>query len=248
MHSVSSVPEPSFEKLKYAEHLKELRKRTIYILATVLGMFFVLLPFAQHSYRLLADPLIQLLPMQSSMIATDVIGTFLAPFKLNLYIAFLITIPITLYHVWKFITPALYQHEKKLGLTLVIGSSSLFFIGIAFSYFVILPLALKFFVYASPDGVLPMTDISSYLSFCLKMFLAFGFAFQIPVFTYVLILTGILKIEVLEKYRRHIIVFFFFIAMFITPPDILSMLSLAVPMYLLFELGLQLAKLNQKKK
>lgn len=234
-------------KMKYSEHLKELRTRTIYIIGNVLAVFFCLLPFSHQSYAWLAAPLVKLLPAQSSMIATDVVSTFLAPFKLNLYIAFLLTIPITLYHVWKFIAPALYKNEKKIGLGLVFSSAGLFFCGILFSYFAILPLALKFFVYASPDNVLPMTDINSYLSFCLKLFLAFGFAFQIPVLTYVLILIGILKIETLEQHRRHIIVFFFFVSMFITPPDILSMLSLAVPMCVLFEAGLQLSKLKIKK-
>ncbi|MGE8562583.1 MAG: twin-arginine translocase subunit TatC [Acinetobacter bohemicus] len=234
-------------KMKYSEHLKELRTRTIYIVGSVLAVFFCLLPFSHQSYAWLATPLVKLLPAQSSMIATDVVSTFLAPFKLNLYIAFLLTIPITLYHIWKFIAPALYQNEKRIGLGLVFGSAGLFFCGILFSYFAILPLALKFFVYASPENVLPMTDINSYLSFCLKLFLAFGFAFQIPILTYVLIFIGILEIETLEQYRRHIIVFFFFVSMFITPPDILSMLSLAVPMCILFEVGLQLSKLKIKK-
>lgn len=246
MNDPTLVNVPELSHMKYSEHLRELRKRTIYIISSLLLVFLCLLPFAHQSYAWLADPLVKLLPTNSSMIATDVVSTFLAPFKLNLYIAFLITIPITIYNIWKFIEPALYNNEKRLGLTLVFSSSILFFSGIIFSYFIILPIALKFFVYASPENVLPMTDINSYLSFCLKVFLAFGFTFQIPVVTYILILTGILSIKTLEQYRKQIIVLFFFIAMFITPPDILSMLALAIPMCILFEIGLQLSKLNLK--
>lgn len=234
--------------MKYSEHLKELRKRLLHIIGALLLVFFALLPFAKHSYDLLSYPLVSLLPANTSMIATDVMSTFLAPFKLNLYIAFLIIIPFTLYQVWNFIAPALYQKEKKLGVILLILSTGLFFLGITFSYTVILPLALKFFILASPDNVLPMTDIASYLGFCLKLFLAFGLAFQIPVLTYLLILTGILSITQLEQHRRHIIVFFFFIAMFITPPDAISMLALAVPMWLLFEMGLWFTKFSIKVK
>jgi len=177
------------ESMKYSEHLKELRKRAIYIISGIFVVFLSLLPFAHKSYTILSEPLVKILPKNSSMIATDVMSTFLAPFKLNLYLAVLMTIPFTIYHLWKFIEPALYNVEKKLGLLLILSSSILFFLGILFSYSVILPLALKFFIYASPENVLPMTDINSYLSFCLKVFLAFGFAFQIPVITFILILT-----------------------------------------------------------
>lgn len=181
------------------------------------------------------------------MIATDVMSTFLAPFKLNIYFAILLAIPFILYQFWRFIAPALYQSERKFGMALVLSSIGLFYLGILFAYYLILPLALNFFVLASPDNVLPMTDINSYLDFCLKLFLAFGIAFQIPVLTYILIFIGILSIQQLEHYRKHIIVLFFFIAMFITPPDIFSMLALAVPMWLLFELGLWITKMTSPK-
>ncbi|GAA5005142.1 twin-arginine translocase subunit TatC [Acinetobacter puyangensis] len=238
--------QPALPAMKYSEHLKELRKRLIYIIAALLLVFFVLLPFAKHSYDILSQPLVKLLPTNTSMIATDVMSTFITPFKLNLYLAFLITIPFTLYQIWHFIAPALYQTEKKLGLAILALSTLLFFSGIIFSYSLILPLALKFFILASPENVLPMTDINSYLNFCVKLFLAFGLAFQIPILTYLLILTGILSIQQLEQHRKHIIVFFFFIAMFITPPDVFSMLALAVPMWLLFETGLFITKLSIK--
>lgn len=238
----------SLAEMKYTEHLKELRKRLIYIFSALLLVFLILLPFAKHSYDILSQPLVKLLPANTSMIAIDVMSTFVTPFKLNLYLAFLITIPFTLYQIWHFIAPALYQTEKKLGLTILTLSTALFFLGMFFSYTFILPLALKFFILASPENVLPMTDISSYLGFCIKLFLAFGLAFQIPILTYLLILTGILSTQQLEQHRKHIIVFFFFIAMFITPPDIFSMLALAIPMWLLFEIGLFFTKLSIKTK
>ncbi|MFW1734904.1 twin-arginine translocase subunit TatC [Acinetobacter sp. ULE_I001] len=234
-------------EMKYSEHLIELRKRLIYSIATVLTIFLLLLPLAQHNYHFLAQPLISRLPKNSTMIATDVMSTFLAPFKLNIYFAILLAIPFILYQFWRFIAPALYQSERKFGMALVLSSICLFYLGILFAYYLILPLALNFFVLASPDNVLPMTDINSYLDFCLKLFLAFGIAFQIPVLTYILIFIGILSIQQLEHYRKHIIVLFFFIAMFITPPDIFSMLALAVPMWLLFELGLWITKMTSPK-
>lgn len=234
-------------EMKYSEHLKELRKRLIYSIGAVLTVFLLLLPLAQQNYHFLAQPLISLLPSNSSMIATDVMSTFLAPFKLNIYFAILLVIPFILYQFWRFIAPALYQKERTFGLALAVSSIVLFYLGILFAYALILPLALKFFVLASPDNVLPMTDINSYLDFCLKLFLVFGLAFQIPVLTYILIFIGLLSIQQLEEHRKHIIVFFFFIAMFITPPDIFSMLALAIPMWLLFELGLWITKLTAAK-
>ncbi|MDS7926784.1 twin-arginine translocase subunit TatC [Acinetobacter sp. V115_6] len=237
----------SLTEMKYSEHLKELRKRLIYSIGAVLAIFLLLLPLAQKNYHFLAHPLISLLPSNSTMIATDVMSTFLAPFKLNIYFAILLSIPFILYQFWQFVAPALYQKEKRFGIALVISSNLLFYLGVVFAYTLILPLALKFFVLASPDNVLPMTDINSYLDFCLKLFLAFGLAFQIPVLTYILIFIGLISIQQLEAHRKHIIVFFFFIAMFITPPDVFSMLALAVPMWLLFELGLWVTKFTTQK-
>lgn len=233
-------------EMNFTEHLKELRKRLVLSFAAILAVFLGLLPFAKQNYVMLSHPLTSILPKNASMIATDVMSTFIAPFKLNIYLATLICIPFILYQFWQFIAPALYANEKKFSLLLTISSIALFYLGLAFAYFVILPLSLKFFILASPEQVLPMTDIHLYLDFCLKLFLAFGIAFQIPVLTYILILVGILSIEQLEKHRKLIIVFFFFVAMLITPPDALSMLALAVPMWLLFELGLVITKLSLK--
>ena len=242
------IASETLTEMKYSEHLKELRKRLIYSIGAVLAIFLLLLPLAQKNYHFLAQPLISLLPVNSTMIATDVMSTFLAPFKLNIYLAILVSIPFILYQFWRFLAPALYQNEKKFGIALALSSIFLFYLGLLFAYGLILPLALKFFVLASPENVLPMTDMNSYLDFCLKLFLAFGLAFQIPVLTYILIFIGILSIQQLEEHRKHIIVFFFFIAMFITPPDVFSMLALAVPMWLLFELGLWITKLTTIKK
>ncbi|SPL70959.1 twin-arginine translocase subunit TatC [Acinetobacter stercoris] len=241
-----SLLDHDLNEMKYTEHLKELRKRLLLSISVIFTTFLLLLPLAKHNYHILAAPLLSILPKNSTMIATDVMSTFIAPFKLNIYLAVLISIPFILYQFWRFIAPALYQHEKKLGIILTVSSSSLFYLGLAFSYFIILPLALNFFILTSPEQVLPMTDIHSYLDFCLKLFLAFGIAFQIPVVTYILILVGLLSIQQLEKHRKLIIVFFFFIAMLITPPDALSMLALAIPMWLLFELGLVITKITLK--
>ncbi|WP_151726405.1 twin-arginine translocase subunit TatC [Acinetobacter ursingii] len=242
------IASETLKEMKYSEHLKELRKRLIYSIGAVLAIFLLLLPLAQKNYHFLAQPLISLLPSNSTMIATDVMSTFLAPFKLNIYLAILVSIPFILYQFWQFVAPALYQNERRFGVALAISSIFLFYLGLLFAYGLILPLALKFFVLASPENVLPMTDINSYLDFCLKLFLAFGLAFQIPLLTYILIFIEMLSIQELEEHRKHIIVFFFFIAMFITPPDVFSMLALAVPMWLLFELGLWITKLTTIKK
>ncbi|MBJ9953095.1 MULTISPECIES: twin-arginine translocase subunit TatC [unclassified Acinetobacter] len=237
----------SLNEMKYTAHLKALRKCLIYAVSAVIAVFLLLLPWAQQSYKLLAQPLTSLLPLHSTMIATDVMSTFLAPFKLNIYLAIFLTIPFIFYQFWQFIAPALYQNERKMGFALIALSTVLFYLGVIFAYVFILPLALKFFILASPENVLPMTDIHSYLNFCIKLFLAFGCAFQIPIITYILIFIGLLSIQQLEHHRKHIIVFFFFISMFITPPDIFSMLALALPMWLLFELGLWVTKLTHHR-
>ena len=178
---------------------------------------------------------------------TDVTATFMAPFKLNFYVAFIIAMPFILYQIWQFLAPALYKTEKKIALPILFSSIVLFYAGIAFAYFITLPAVLTFLMQASPDSVAPMTDINSYLSFCLKLFLVFGITFEIPVATVMLILAHIVTIESLVTKRRYIIVGCFFIAMFVTPPDALSMLMLAVPMWLLFELGILLGRILLKK-
>lgn len=242
----SNQDQTTFEDMPLHKHLIVLRKYLIRIVAALLGLFLCLLPFANQTYQLLSQPLRAQLPSTSSMIATDVTATFLAPFKLNLFVALMITMPFILYQIWLFVKPALHQHEKSLTFPLMAGSISLFYTGIAFAYFIVLPSILHFFISVSPESVAPMTDINSYLTFCLKLFLVFGLTFEIPVITLLLIITGIVPTESLVKKRRFIIVGCFFIAMFATPPDAISMIMLAVPMWLLFEAGLFIGKTLEK--
>ena len=182
------------------------------------------------------------------MIATDVTATFMAPFKLNFFIALMLAMPFIIYQIWAFIKPALYEKEKSLAFPLLLSSICLFYSGIAFAYFIALPSILHFFISVSPDTVAPMTDINSYLSFCLKLFLVFGVTFEIPIIPLVLILIGLVSTQTLVEKRRFIIVGCFFIAMFVTPPDAISMIMLAIPMWMLFELGLVFGKMIEKRK
>ena len=234
------------EEMPITRHLVILRKHLFKIVGVLLGLFLCLLPFATQTYQLLSEPLRAQLPESSTMIATDVTATFMAPFKLNFFIALLIAMPFILYQLWVFIRPALYAKEKSLALPLFISSIVLFYAGIAFAYLIALPSILHFFISVSPETVAPMTDINSYLAFCLKLFLVFGFTFEIPIITLLLILIGIVSTQTLVEKRRFIEVGCFFVAMFVTPPDALSMIMLAVPMWLLFELGLAAGKWIEK--
>ncbi|WP_216935253.1 MULTISPECIES: twin-arginine translocase subunit TatC [unclassified Acinetobacter] len=238
----------NLEQMPITQHLVVLRKHLFKVVAVLIGLFFFLLPFANQTYQLLSEPLRAQLPASSTMIATDVTATFMAPFKLNFFVALMIAMPFILYQLWTFIKPALYAKEKSLALPLLIGSIGLFYTGISFAYFVALPSILHFFISVSPETVAPMTDINSYLSFCLKLFLVFGFTFEIPIITLILILIGAVSTQTLVEKRRFIIVGCFFVAMFVTPPDALSMIMLAVPMWLLFELGLLAGKLLEKRR
>ncbi|MDN5692179.1 MAG: twin-arginine translocase subunit TatC, partial [Acinetobacter sp.] len=211
-------------------------------------LFFCLLPFANRTYSMLSEPLRAQLPASSTMIATDVTATFMAPFKLNFFIALMLAMPFIIYQIWAFIKPALYEKEKSLAFPLLLSSICLFYSGITFAYFIALPSILHFFISVSPDTVAPMTDINSYLSFCLKLFLVFGVTFEIPIITLVLILIGLVSTQTLVEKRRFIIVGCFFIAMFVTPPDAISMIMLAIPMWMLFELGLVFGKMIEKRK
>lgn len=229
------------------EILHEFRKLSIKLLVAMFIIFLGLLPFAKTIYQLLSHPLQTQLPPNSTMIATDIASNFMSPFKLNFYLTLMLIMPYLLYEVWKFIAPALYKKEKKLVSILLILSFILFYTGITFAYYLILPSVLHFFIYIAPDNILPMTDINSYLNFCLKLFLVFGLAFEIPVLVILLVTTGIMPIQRLANNRRYIIVGCFGIAMFVTPPDALSMALLAIPMYMLFELGLIFCKILGKK-
>jgi sec-independent protein translocase protein TatC len=238
----------TLEQMPFMQHLTVLRQYLFKIVGVTLFLFFCLLPFRNQTYQWLSEPLRQQLPTASTMIATDVTATFMAPFKLNLFVSFMLVMPYIIYQIWSFIKPALYAKERHLAIPLLLSSIILFYLGVAFAYFITLPAILHFFISVSPETVAPMTDINSYLSFCLKLFLVFGFTFEIPIITLLLILIGVVSTQSLAEKRRFIIVGCFFIAMFITPPDALSMIMLAIPMWLLFELGLFCGKLIEKTK
>lgn len=228
-------------------HLLELRDRLMKIIGSVLVVFGALFWFRNELYTLLATPLLQRLPRGSSMIATEVASTFLAPLKLTLWLSVFIAVPIVLYQVWAFVAPGLYKHERRLVFPLLISSTLLFFLGAAFAYFLVFPLIFKFFTMTAPEGVAVMTDIDKYLDFVLSLFFAFGAAFETPVVVVLLVWAGIVTPQALAEKRRYIIVLAFIIAMLLTPPDVTSQILLAIPLCLLFEAGLLVARLYVRK-
>ena len=223
-------------------HLVELRDRLIKIIFGVGAVLVCLFPFANEIYSFLAAPLLQHLPEQSSMVAIDVASPFLTPFKLVLLLAVVLTIPWILYQVWAFVAPGLYKHEKRLVMPLLVSSSFLFYLGMAFAYYIVFPLVFGFFTKVAPEGVAVMTDISRYLDFVTKLFIAFGAAFEVPVLTFILVTTGVTTVEALSNARSYVIVAAFVVGMLLTPPDIISQVLLAIPVWLLFELGLLMTK------
>ena len=232
------MSDPSLNDQPLIAHLIELRDRLIRILVVILIFFLGFIAFANDLYAYLADPLQSLLPEGASMIATQVASPFLAPFKLVLYLSVYCGAPMILYQLWGFIAPGLYDNEKKIAGPLLISSIFLFYAGMAFAYFVVFPLVFGFFTTVGPTGVTVMTDIDAYLSFVLKLFLAFGLAFEIPVATMLLIKAGIASPESLKNKRPYVFIGCFVVGMLVTPPDVISQTLLAVPMWLLFEVGL----------
>ncbi|WP_371747948.1 twin-arginine translocase subunit TatC [Psychrobacter sp. M13] len=230
------------------QHLIELRAHLVKICIAVLIIFLALVGFSRELYDFLSNPLVAQLPANSTMIATDITSNFMAPIRLTIFVAAFVAMPYILYQIWSFVAPGLYKKEKKIAVPVLLSSIMLFYAGVAFAYFIVLKGVLKFFIMFAPQNVLPMTDIDSYLSFALKLFMVFGLTFEIPVVTFLLILVGIVSIDSLEDKRRYIIVGCFGVAAVVTPPDGISMLMLAFPMWLLFELGLLLAKLLIKDK
>ena len=227
-------------------HLIELRSRLLRALGSVLLVFLCLVYFAQDLYHYLAMPLIASLPEGASMIATDVAAPFLAPFKLTLVLSFFVAIPYVLYQIWAFVAPGLYSREKKLVAPLLASSTLLFYAGMAFAYFVVFPLAFLFFNSVAPEGVLVSTDISSYLNFVLKLFFAFGLAFEIPIAVILLCWTGVTNADKLRKKRPYVIVAAFVVGMLLTPPDVISQTLLALPMWVLFEVGVLVGSIYSK--
>jgi len=222
-------------------HLLELRSRLIRVIICLGVLFIAGIPFASEIYGFVASPLLSILPEGSSMIATQVTSPFMAPIKLVLFAALLVTMPYLFYEVWMFMSPGLYKNEKSFVMPLMATTVILFTTGIAFAYFVVCPIIFKFFIASAPNSIQVMTDISQYLNFIIKLVFAFGVAFEIPIATFLLIKSSIVKKESLIKSRPYLIILFFVIGMLLTPPDIFSQLFLALPMWILFELGLLLS-------
>jgi sec-independent protein translocase protein TatC len=227
----------------FISHLVELRDRLMRMVLVILAIFLCLFPFGNDIYVFVADPLMKVLPEGTSMIATQVASPFLTPFKLALVSAVFLAMPYLLHQFWAFIAPGLYQHEKRLAVPLLVSSVLLFYLGAAFAYVVVFPLVFAFLTGVAPEGVAVMTDITHYLDFVLTLFFAFGIAFEVPIATIVLVVAGVTTPEKLRAKRPYVIVGAFIIGMFLTPPDIISQTLLALPMWLLFEVGLIFARM-----
>jgi len=226
----------------FLSHLVELRDRLLRSILAVLAVFLCLFPWAKDLYALLAKPLLAALPVGGQMIATDVVGVFLVPMKVAFLVAFVIALPYVLYQVWAFVAPGLYAHERRLVLPLIIASSVLFVAGMSFAYFLVFPVVFKFMASIAPEGVAWMTDIDKYLSFVLTTFVAFGVTFEVPVVVIVLVRAGVVSIAKLKEIRPYVIVGAFVIGAIFTPPDVISQVMLAVPLCLLYEVGLFFAR------
>lgn len=229
-------------------HLVELRNRLVRIAAVLLVALLAMVPWAGDVYHLFAKPLLDVLPQNSSMIATEVTAPFFVPLKVTMLVAFVATLPHTLYQIWAFIAPGLYNHEKKLIVPLIVSSVLLFMIGMAFAYFAVFPVVFGFMSAHTPEGVAMMTDIDKYLSFALGMFVAFGITFEVPVIVVVLNRMGIVKLKQLREGRSYVIVGAFVVAAVVTPPDVLSQVMMAVPLWLLYEVGIVMSMLVNKEK
>ena len=236
-------PEPALISSSLIAHLLEIRRRLLASVATLFVIFACLFPFQNRVFELVARPMIQRLPAGSSMIATGVVSPFMTPMKLTLVVALFLTVPVFLYHAWRFISPALYQRERRMFLPLVISSVVLFYAGVAFAYFVLFPVAFAFLNSAAPVGVKVMTDINAYLDFVLTIFFAFGVAFEVPVAIVLAVWVGFTTPGRLRSYWRFALIGSFIVGFLLAPPDVVSMTLLALPIYLLYELGLIMARI-----
>lgn len=246
---MSQMPDNDLQKeLTLIGHLVELRDRILRCVIALLLVFLGLFYFANDIYAFVAAPLVSVLPPDTSMIAIDPTSPFFTPFKLTFYAALFVCAPYLLYQIWAFIAPGLYQNEKSLAIPLFISSVVLFYAGMAFAYYVLFGIVFAFFVSVAPEGIAVAPDIASYLSFVLKIFFAFGFAFEIPIAVFLFIWAGILEPESLQNKRPYVIVGCFVVAMLLTPPDPFTQTLLAVPMWMLFELGLYFGKVFLRKK
>lgn len=245
---MSEQPADSPREQTLIEHLLELRDRLLRIVVAVLLLFLGMLPFANDIYHAVAKPLMDVMPAGTSMIATGVASTFITPMKLTGWAALFLAMPYVLFQIWGFVAPGLYKHEKRFAVPVLVSSIALFYAGMAFAYFVVFPLVFTFFTSNAPEGVQAMTDIEAYLSFVLAMFLAFGVAFETPVVVALLVAMGMVSTKTLSESRPYVIVAAFVIGMFLTPPDVLSQFLMAIPMWVLFEVGLLIGKLIEKSR
>ena len=251
---MSTTPEnhePEQEQLAEGtlmSHLLELRSRLMKAVLAVVVVFLCLVPFTQRVFEAVSAPLIAVLPEGSEMIATDVASPFLTPFKTAFFVAIFIAMPVVLFQVWQFVAPGLYKHEKRFALPLIVSSILLFYTGIAFAYFVVFRIMFSFFAQVIPGGVQMTPDISAYLSFVLGIFLAFGLAFEVPIATVMLIWSGLVSIKTLKSIRPYMFLGAFVVGMLLTPPDVFSQTLLAIPMYLLYEGGLIMARIMLPEK
>ena len=229
-------------KESLASHLLELRSRLIRILICFGFLALIGIPFSSDIYTFAASPLLEILPSGSSMIATQVTSPLMAPLKLVFFLALLITMPYFFYEMWMFMSPGLYKKEKSFIAPLMLSTIFLFLSGVAFAYFIVCPIIFKFFIGVAPESISVMTDINQYMNFVIKLIFAFGIAFEIPVATFLLIKSEIVKKETLVKARPYLVIVFFVFGMLLTPPDIFSQLFLAIPMWVLFELGLLVSR------
>jgi len=233
---MSEIPEND-QQMPLVSHLTELRSRLLRSVLAIFVIFGVLFSFTQKIYTFVSAPLREFLPEGATMIATDVASPFLTPFKLTMMVALFLAMPVILYQIWGFIAPGLYKHEKRVAVPLLISSIILFYAGRAFAYFLVFPLIFHFFASVTPEGVSMMTDIANYLDFVMTLFLAFGVAFEIPVAVVLLVWIGVVDVKYLKKIRPYVVIGCFVVGMILTPPDIFSQTLLAVPMWLLFEIG-----------
>lgn len=232
----------------FISHLIEMRDRLLRAVLAVVIIFICLFPWAQDLYALLAKPLLAALPKGGQMIATEVTTPFFVPIKVTMMTAFLLAMPWVFYQAWAFIAPGLYQHEKRLGVPLVIASVILFLLGMAFAYFLVFPMVFGFIVGVTPEGVAVMTDIGKYLDFVMTLFMAFGITFEVPVAVVLLVKMGMVSVAKLREIRPYVIVGAFVIGAVFTPPDVISQFMLAVPMWVLYELGIVVASMISKPK
>ena len=232
----------------FISHLVELRNRLIHAVVSVIIVFLALFHWANDLYTLLAQPLLHALPKGGQLIATEVTAPFFVPIKVTMMASFLIALPYILYQIWAFIAPGLYSHEKRLGIPLIVASVVLFFCGMSFAYFLVFPVVFGFITGVAPIGVAVMTDISKYLDFVLTMFMAFGITFEVPVVVVLLVKAGFVSIAKLREVRPYVVVGAFVIGAIFTPPDVISQIMLAVPLWLLYELGIIVASIITRPK